>query len=170
MDVFLKQFGKLVGASRFRRISEKLYTEGDFIYKEAGIDFKTAWYPAYYALACAKEKLTINEIAQSVGFTHITVKNVLKELKEKDLVFVMANPDDGRSKLVGLSENGKALLKVLVPVWKEYSKALDSIYDNRHSEIIEIFDRIECEIDKMPIIERMRINSGKSITINNQEN
>lgn len=161
MDEFLKQFGRLVGASRYRRISEKLYIEGDRIYKVAGIDFKTTWYPVYYTLACAEEKLTINDIALEVGFTHITVKNVLKELEQKELVFININPEDRRSKLVCLSDSGIALLDRLVPIWKEYSKALDSIYNNKHQEIIEIFESIEYEIDKMPIIDRMTIASNK---------
>ncbi|WP_298502266.1 winged helix DNA-binding protein [uncultured Maribacter sp.] len=162
MDVSFEQFGRLVGASAFRRISEKLYAEGDRVYKESGIDFKTVWSPVYHALACAEDKLTINDIALQVGFTHITVKNVLKELKERELVHVVINPDDGRSKLVGLSDKGITLLEELKPVWKEYSKALDSIYNNKHLEVMELFDSIELEIDKMPIIDRMRISSDKN--------
>lgn len=162
MDEFLKNFGRLVGAARFRRISEKLYTEGDSIYKEAGIDFKTTWFPVFYTLACSEQKLTINDISEQIGFTNITVKNVLKELKEKELACIIVNPNDGRSKLAGLSEKGKTLLNELVPIWKDYSEVLDDIYNNMHEELIEILDRIEYELEKKPIIERMKIHSKKN--------
>ena len=33
------KLGYLAGATRFRRISEKLYVDGDKIYKENNIDF-----------------------------------------------------------------------------------------------------------------------------------
>jgi len=50
MSDLLVKLGHLSGASRFRRISEKLYVDGDQIYKNAGIYFKASWFSVYYAL------------------------------------------------------------------------------------------------------------------------
>ncbi len=61
--------GYLVGATRFRRISEKLYVDGDKIYKEAGIDFKASWFPVYYVLALAESPMTILQITKQVEKT-----------------------------------------------------------------------------------------------------
>ena len=66
MADILKELGYLAGATRFRRISEKLYLDGDKIYKDAGIDFKASWFSVFYVLAKNKKPLTIMEIAGQI--------------------------------------------------------------------------------------------------------
>ena len=111
----LVQLGHLAGASRFKRISDKLYIDGSKIYKDRGINFKSTWFSVYYALAKAKAPLTILEITEQIAFTHITVKNILRELEDGGLVLIGPNPDDKRSKLVSLSKKGKNLVVKLEP-------------------------------------------------------
>lgn len=156
MDDFIKKLGPLAGASRFRRISEKLYSDGDKIYSDAGLDFRATWFPVYYLLAGTEEKLTINQIADHIGFSHITVKNVLRELRKKKLVVIVPNPDDGRSKLTCLSDKGRVLLEELRPLWEKFSDALSSIFNDGHPELVQILDRIDSELERKPISERMR--------------
>ena len=88
----------LIGITRFRRISEKLYVGGDKVYREAGINFKASWFPVYYVLALAEDPITVMQIAQQIDFSHISVKNVLRELEQFEYVEIISNPDDGRSK------------------------------------------------------------------------
>ena len=56
-DVLIK-LGALAGAARFRRISEKLYIDGNDAYKKLGVPFKATWFPVYYALINAEKPLT----------------------------------------------------------------------------------------------------------------
>ena len=95
--------GYLAVTTRFRRISEKLYVDGDKIYREAGIHFKASWFPVYYVLALSDDPLTVMQIAGQIDFSHITVKNVIRELEQAELVSILPNPVDKRSKLVSLS-------------------------------------------------------------------
>ena len=78
----LVKLGYLAGASRFRRIIEKLQEDGDKIYNESGISFKASWFSVYYILARSDSSQTILEIAEQIGFSHITVKNILRELDQ----------------------------------------------------------------------------------------
>ena len=96
MSSTIEKLGYLAGATRFRRISEKLYLDGDRIYKEAGINFKASWFPVYYILALSESPLTILQITQKIDFSHITVKNVLRELEKAELVDIEINPADLR--------------------------------------------------------------------------
>ena len=101
MTDILNESGYLAGASRFRRISEKLQKDGDKIYSDANIQFKASWFSVYYVLAKSDCSQTILEISNQIGFSHITVKNILRELKKEALVSI--NPNDKRSKLVELT-------------------------------------------------------------------
>jgi len=154
-DILLK-LGHLAGATRFRRISEKLYHDGDKIYKEANIEFKASWFSVFYVLSIAKKDITVLEIARQIDFSHITVKNVLHELQNAGLVNISVNPSDKRSKIVELSKKGKSLLKKLIPLWSKFSKVLQNVFDAGHPNLINILNRIDLEINQLPINKRIK--------------
>ncbi|MEJ0032793.1 MAG: MarR family transcriptional regulator [Bacteroidota bacterium] len=106
----ISQLGYLAGATRFRRISEKLYIDGDKIYLDKGIDFKASWFSVFYVLATSDLPRTILELASEIGFTRITVKNVVRELETNGLVKISENPDDGRSKHIELTAKGEKVI------------------------------------------------------------
>ena len=143
MTDVLNELGYLAGASRFRRISEKLQQDGDKVYSEANIQFKASWFSVYYVLARSASPQTILEISNQIDFTHITVKNILRELKAEGLVRIEPNPDDKRSKLVGLTKKGEALQKELEPVWLAFSNTLKDLFSIGHPDVMNILDRLD---------------------------
>jgi DNA-binding MarR family transcriptional regulator/N-acetylglutamate synthase-like GNAT family acetyltransferase len=143
--------GYLAGATRFRRISEKLYVDGDKIYKEAGVQFKASWFPVYYVLALAESPMTVLQIAEQIDFSHITVKNVLRELEKVELVSIEINPADKRSKLVSLSLKGQKLIYRLKPLWISFSTALKKVFQAGHPDFMNILNRIDHLIEENPI-------------------
>jgi N-acetylglutamate synthase-like GNAT family acetyltransferase/DNA-binding MarR family transcriptional regulator len=148
MSSTISILGYLAGTTRFRRISEKLYVDGDKIYKEAGIHFKASWFPVYYVLALSDDPLTIMQIAGQIDFSHITVKNVIRELELAELVVIQVNPVDKRSKLVSLSIIGQKLLYRLKPLWISIATALKTIFQTAHPDFLNILNRIDRQIDK----------------------
>ena len=143
--------GYLAGATRFRRISEKLYVDGDKVYKEAGIQFKASWFPVYYVLALSESPMTVLQIAEQIDFSHITVKNVLRELEKEELVSIELNPVDKRSKLVSLSLKGQKLIYRLKPLWITVSTALKKVFQAGHPDFMNILNRIDRQIEENPI-------------------
>ncbi len=161
----LSELGYLAGASRFKRISEKLQIDGDKIYKESNIYFKASWFSVYFTILNAENLLSITEISNLIKFSHITVKNVIRELEKEDIVLVFPNPNDKRSKQVALSEKGRNLHLQLKPVWSTFSKALKNTFNSGHPDILNILDRIENESIKSPINQKVRKNDFESVRI-----
>jgi len=155
----------LAGTTRFRRISEKLYVDGDKIYKEAGINFKASWFPVYYVLALAESPLTIMQIAEQIDFSHITVKNVIRELEQAEYVSIISNPADKRSKLVSLSLKGQRLIYRLKPIWLSFSTALKKIFQTGHPDFINILNRIDRQIVENPINKIVAQRESEPVTI-----
>ena len=119
------------------------------MYSEFNIDFKASWFATYYTLLQANAPLTMQDIASAIGFTHITVKNIVRELQEHGLVTITANPNDARSKHVQLTTKGKTLYNKLAPVWKSVSKALEQLLTSGHPDLINMLGRIEEEMEKI---------------------
>jgi DNA-binding MarR family transcriptional regulator/ribosomal protein S18 acetylase RimI-like enzyme len=166
MNDILAPLGHLAGASRFKRISDKLYIDGTRIYKDRDLPFKSTWFSVYYALASAEAPLTILDIAEHIAFTHITVKNILREMENEGLVTIRPNPSDKRSKLVFLSAKGKTLLKKLRPLWAAISRALGDVFTAGHPDIVNILNRIDRTIEEYPIHQRVNeLDKVNKITV-----
>lgn len=151
MSGITEKLGYLAGVTRFRRISEKLYVDGDKLYKEAGIHFKASWFPVYYVLALSESPMTVLQISEQIDFSHITVKNVLRELEQEELVTIEGNPADKRSKLVFLSPQGQKFIYRLKPLWMSFSMALKKVFQTGHPDFLNILNRIDQQIEKKPI-------------------
>jgi len=166
MNDILTPLGHLAGGSRFKRISDKLYIDGTRIYKDRDLPFKSTWFSVYYALASAEAPLTILDIAYHIAFTHITVKNILREMEDEGLVTIRPNPNDKRSKLVCLSPKGKNLLKKLRPLWTSISRALGDVFMAGHPDIVNILNRIDKAIEEYPLYQRVNeLDKVRRITV-----
>jgi DNA-binding MarR family transcriptional regulator/N-acetylglutamate synthase-like GNAT family acetyltransferase len=165
MSSTIEKLGYLVGTTRFRRISEKLYVDGDKIYKEAGIHFKASWFTVYYVLALSESPLTVLQIAEQIDFSHITVKNVLRELEKEELVSIEANPADKRSKLISLSLKGQKLIYRLKPLWISYSSALKKVFQSGHPDFMNILNRIDHQIEKNPVNDMVAQQEAESVVV-----
>lgn len=146
MDEFIK-LGYLAGATRFRRISDKLYIDGNKLYSDANVQFKASWFSVYYALSVSDKSLTVLDLANIIGFSHITVKNIIREMESEKLVEIEQNIKDKRSKVVHLSQKGISELPQLKELWKKFSVALQNILEEGHPDILNILARIDNKMD-----------------------
>lgn len=152
----ITQLGYLACATRFRRISEKLHIDGDKIYSDSHLNFKASWFSVYYILATSEGPRTVLEIAGEIGVSHITVKNIVRELEEQELVKVKSHPTDKRSKQIQLSAKGKNLLPKLQKIWSSFGATLKHLLDAGHPDFPNILSRIEAGLSANPIHERLK--------------
>jgi DNA-binding MarR family transcriptional regulator/ribosomal protein S18 acetylase RimI-like enzyme len=167
MAALLDNLGFLAGGSRLRRIYEKLQLSGDKVYKDAGLDFKSSWFPVYSVLARHSAPMTIMEITDQIAFSHITVKNIIQELEKKGLIYIVPNPGDRRSKLVSLSDGGKSLLLKLEPLWHSFSIAIQEVFETGHPDMTGILSRIDLALEQKPLEARVIIPTSRQYTVRN---
>ena len=156
----ISKLGYLAGATRFRRISEKLYADGDKIYKDHNINFKASWFSVFYILITNDQPKTVLELAEEIGFSHISVKNVARELETNGLVKIKGHPTDKRSKHILLSAKGRKLSEKLEKIWFPFGDTLKHLLDIGHPDCLNIISRIEKELAKNPINEKLKRLEG----------
>ena len=148
--------GYLAGATRFRRISEKLQVDGDKIYRDNHLPFKATWFSVFYILSIASEPKTVLDISEEIGVSHITVKNILREMEENELVRIKGNPSDKRSKHIILSAKGKLLQNKLEKIWIPFSTTLKQLFDLGHPDFLNSLGRIETALSRQPLHEHFK--------------
>lgn len=142
----LAKLGYLAGATRFKRISDKLYIDGNKLYEQAGVRFKASWFSVYYALSQSGGPLSVSDLAGIIGFSHITVKNIVREMEAARLVAIRQSTDDKRVKRISLTAEGVAQLPRLRVLWQQFYSALQEIMQSGHPDILNILARIDKKI------------------------
>ena len=69
-------------------------------------------------------------VADLLAMDRTSLTAMLKPLIRRGLVIVSPDPDDGRSRLLHLSEAGKSLLTKATPVWKRVHADVEALLDD----------------------------------------
>ncbi|WP_371687469.1 MarR family winged helix-turn-helix transcriptional regulator [Thalassococcus sp. S3] len=72
------------------------------------------------------EPPTIGEISAFLAMDRTTLTAALKPLSRRNLVQVIADPNDTRARRLHLTNDGRALLAEALPVWRAEHDAVDS--------------------------------------------
>ena len=64
------------------------------------------------------QPVPMTPVAELLGMDRTTLTAALKPLAQRGWVRVLRDPDDGRSRLLQLTPDGRAVLKKAVPIWR----------------------------------------------------
>ena len=87
-------------------------------------------------LLTEKNGLTAQEVVSLSGFRKNSVSRGVKLLMERGAIVREANPDDGRSTLLYLTDDGRELVKVFTPWYQESEAKLLSPLTGPEREIL----------------------------------
>ena len=73
-------------------------------------------------------------VASLLGMDRTTLTAVLKPLQRRSLVKVIADPADGRGRLMTLTAKGRRLLVRAVPVWRNTHAAIEDLLRDGDSD------------------------------------
>ncbi len=121
-----QSLGYLVLGSRLRRLSENFLAEINRAYQNEGIDFDAAWFPVFYLLS-KNDALSIKELSELTEVSHPAASQLITNLKNKKLVTSATCNDDGRRQLVTLTDEGRALLTQILPIWDAVTVAMGDL-------------------------------------------
>jgi DNA-binding MarR family transcriptional regulator len=90
-------------------------------------------------MSLAREKpLTIGELAPRLWMDRTTLTAYLKPLERRGLIEVVPNPNDGRSRILVLSDQGRKLLSKAVPLWESVQQEFMSIIPAQDLETMKL--------------------------------
>ncbi|MDE6486549.1 MAG: bifunctional helix-turn-helix transcriptional regulator/GNAT family N-acetyltransferase [Muribaculaceae bacterium] len=125
VELFEKS-GILSLGSRLRWLSDMVTRDAGEIYKIYGLDIKPKWFPVLYMLFKGTDN-SVTGIAKSIGQTHPSVSNLVKELTAAGLTEESKSGDDRRTTLVRLSAKGRKLEPQLMQVCEDVKAVVESI-------------------------------------------
>jgi DNA-binding MarR family transcriptional regulator/ribosomal protein S18 acetylase RimI-like enzyme len=153
MDL-ISELGELAFASRLRRLSERLHSDGSRIYGELALDFQARWFPVLYLLS-RQSPMAVTEVADALRLTHPAVNQIAAAMAKKGLLTSSKDRHDERRRLLKLSKKGEKVAATLRPVWTEIENATRDLLQEVGSNLLEAIGRIESELDRISMYDRV---------------
>src|SRR6186997_3257630 len=105
---FFENAGKKAIGSRLRLLSEKITADAAEIYRLYDIDMTPKWFPVFYILSQQGPE-SVTAIAREIGYSHVAVSKVIREMVKAGYVAEKSDSRDGRRNVVELSAMGRTV-------------------------------------------------------------
>jgi DNA-binding MarR family transcriptional regulator len=148
-----RKYGPAAIGGRLRRLSESIDEDAGRVYTALGIDFQQRWVGVLEELAKGGPR-SVGQLAEALGIRHSSVSQTRSSLEDAGLVESEADPDDARSRRLGLSVAGKQLVRKLEPVW-ELLNATSMELDQEAGSVVAALDRLDAALDRASLYERV---------------
>ncbi|MDL2144750.1 helix-turn-helix domain-containing protein [Flavobacterium tructae] len=158
---FLKDLGYKALDSRMKRISDKISYSVKKFYKENNIEIEPHWYLIFMLLR-DKGKLSIAEIADSLGYAHPTLVMTVKNMSSKGYLIVEKDQLDKRKQMVSLSEKSIHSLPQFELIWNSCEATILNVLDHNLG-ILKYLDEIDEALDKTTFYYRFKQEYSKAI-------
>lgn len=156
MDL-IRECGTMTFASRLKRLGDRLKAEATKLYHSCGVEFNDSWFLVAFALA-RKEGLGVNDIAEVLGISHAAVSQMYGAMERKGLLTVQEDDRDRRRKLLFLSQEGRAAVEKLEPIWSAVGESTDQLLADTGHDVMRIIAAIEEALDRKGLFERVKEN------------
>lgn len=151
----ISEIGRMALGSRLRALSESLTENVKSVYEMYGMPLKPKWFPVFYTLS-KKGEMSISEIANTIGHSHPSVIQIVKELKKDGIAKTGRDKTDARRTNVYLTELGIDLSEKIEVQYLDVNAAVEDLLDNSVHDLWKALDEIEYAIDQKSLFERVK--------------
>lgn len=125
----------------FRRAEKRLIKNEMIAIKNAGL---TVGQFAVLEVLHSKGYLTINQIIEGILTTSGNITVVIKNLKRDGFVQQLPNPEDKRSSLISLTDEGTKLIESILPThFANIEESFSELSKNERKELIKLLKKIK---------------------------
>ncbi len=150
-------------ASRLRRLSD-LYWQGvTATYRQSGVDFDVRW-ATIFVLIARQGPVAVMEIADRLGITHPAVIQVINELERHGLIASAKSEEDGRKRLLTLSETGQDMLPQLQPVWDAFIAVNREMLAKQTHNLLQSLREMETQLAERSFFDRVQDQLNQNTT------
>lgn len=153
MDLF-RELGPLAFASRLRRLSDRIMTDINRVFRDEHYDFQARWSPLVYLLK-EESPLSISDITERLGMTHPYIIRISGEMMENGFLLSSNDKRDNRRRFVRLSAKGKRLVPKLEEHWRKAAVCQRKLIEASKIDVIKAISTIEDELEKESMYHRL---------------
>jgi len=154
---YLHDLGPLAIASRLRNLTDLLVLDMVRVYRSQGLEFEPRWF-TFVHLISNKGPLSVTQIARELGQTHPAANQVANALEKHGYITSRKDKKDQRKRIIGLSEKGKKLVTLLLPLWNAVESAVQELLEGTCPRFMDDIGTIEQQLLNESIEKRILRN------------
>jgi N-acetylglutamate synthase-like GNAT family acetyltransferase/DNA-binding MarR family transcriptional regulator len=151
---FYTKTGKMAIGTRLRKLGESITEDAAHIYKLYDVQLQPRWFPVFYVLSQGSY-MPITTIANEIRHSHVSVSQIVKEMKKKGLVIDKVDDRDGRKTLVALSNKGKKEAEKIQDQYKDVGSAVEAIFDQTTYDLWKAIEEWEHLLEQKTLLKRV---------------
>lgn len=155
MNPLFESAGVLSLGSRIRALGERLADHGRRVYAERELDLEPVWFPVMFHLRHHREA-SVTDLAEAIGQSHASVSQMSRAMQKRGVVASRPSPDDGRVRLLSLSDTGRAMVPAFDALCDDVRRAADDLLAGMSSDVWGALTELEHELDREPFDDRVR--------------
>lgn len=146
--------------SRFRRIGEKLQSETQTLLQKHDVPIQGSQFPILLTIQ-ENGPSTVGDIANALGLKQPGVTRNIGTLAKQGVVSVLRGEKDQRTKLVGLTDLGRDIIKmgteVITPL---LIKCVSDVVSDERASLLEHLDHLEDALQKTSFVKIASYSDG----------
>ncbi|GAB4012136.1 hypothetical protein GCM10028808_27330 [Spirosoma migulaei] len=160
---FMAEMAELALASRLRRLSDVYWQGVTATYRQSGLDFDVRW-ATIFVLIARQGPVAVMEIAERLGITHPAVIQVINELEKNNLITSAKSEQDGRKRLLTLSETGQEMLPKLQPLWDAFIAVNQEMLGKQAHNLLTSLQEMETQLAERTFFDRIQDQLNRTKT------
>ena len=144
--MFLQSQAELALGSRFKALSETMYTIANASYRAAGIELDAHRFPVLRYLQ-VKGPAGVGEIATAIGQTHSAVSQLAVKLRRTGWIVRKSDRNDARRSVLDLSADGERRLGTLGPIWYAIRRGAHAAVLRSGGPLLAALGKLETDLD-----------------------
>ncbi|MEO8149190.1 MAG: bifunctional helix-turn-helix transcriptional regulator/GNAT family N-acetyltransferase [Bacteroidia bacterium] len=157
----LKKLGTLAFATRLKRLSDLLMNDVAKLYKEHHVNFEPRWFALLYLLH-EEDEVTIGKAAQSLGFSHPAIIQLVEQMQQNKLIKTVQSSEDARRRIISLADKGRKTFVSIQPLLNAIQKATEELLNNSDASFLKRLGKLEQAYHEKNIYERVKSLTAKS--------
>ena len=153
MDFYSKT-GKMAIGTRLRKLGESITEDATHIYKLYDVQIQPRWFPVFYVLS-QSDYMTITAIANEIRHSHVSVSQIVQEMKKKGLVVDKMDTNDARKTLVALSNKGKKEAEKIKDQYKDVGNAVEAMFTQTTYDLWKAIEEWEHLLEQKTLYRRV---------------
>jgi len=151
---FFENAGKKAIGSRLRLLSEKITADAAEIYRLYDIDMTPKWFPVFYILS-QQGPQSVTAIAREIGYSHVAVSKVVREMVKAGYVAEKSDAQDGRRNVVELSATGRSVDDKIKDQYVDVQRAVEEISDQATHDLWRAMGEWEYLLNQKSLLRRV---------------
>jgi ribosomal protein S18 acetylase RimI-like enzyme len=151
----IKELGAMAVASRMKRLADRFQHDVGVVFRERQVSLEPRWMTVYYLLA-RDGAMSVVEIARALQISHPAVHQVAQEMLKAGYLVQNRDQQDGRRRLLNLSDSALAVLPQMRELWDDVERAAAQVIQDSGFDVLSVLERLEWELDHKPFHQRIR--------------